>query len=119
MVQEQELPLAEDGVTHVAFELIAAAGEARTLAFRSLKAAKERQFDHADDLMEQSKQAALKAHHMQTLLLSREASGDHLPIDVLLVHAQDHLMTAMLAQELIAEIIDVRKELNGTPFGEV
>ena len=29
----------------------------------------------------------------------------------MLVHAQDHLMTSILAQELIAELIDVHKRL--------
>ena len=28
-------------------------------------------------------------------------------VDVLLVHAQDHLMTSMLAQELIADFINL------------
>ena len=34
-----------------------------------------------------------------------EAAGEHLSVDVLLVHAQDHLMCSMLAQELVQELI--------------
>jgi PTS system cellobiose-specific IIA component len=40
-------------------------------------------------------------------MLVQEANGNHIPVNVMLVHAQDHLMTSMLAQELIAEIIDL------------
>ena len=40
----------------------------------------------------------------------KEANGDHTPVDVMLVHAQDHLMTAMLAQELIEELVYLHKE---------
>ena len=40
-------------------------------------------------------------------MLTQEAQGNHLSVDVLLVHAQDHLMTAMLAQELIGELIEL------------
>jgi len=47
----------------------------------------------------------IKAHHIQTQLLSTEAAGEHLSVDVLLVHAQDHLMCSMLAQELVQELI--------------
>lgn len=97
----------------ISFSLIASAGQARSLAFEALKAAKEGDFAHADELMEQSKQAALEAHHQQTELLVQEANGNHLPVDVMLVHAQDHLMTSMLAQELIEEIICLRKEQAG------
>ena len=51
---------------------------------------------------------------MQTQLLSKEASGDHPVVDVMLVHAQDHLMTSMLAQELVEEIVNVYRELDAT-----
>lgn len=94
----------------VSFGLIAVAGEARSLAFQALAAAREHDFERAGDLLEQSKSAALKAHHQQTDLLVREANGDHTPVDVMLVHAQDHLMTSMLAQELIQELIYLHKE---------
>ncbi len=95
----------------VSFGIVAAAGQARSLAFEALKAAKGGDFDKAYDLLKQSEDAGLEAHHAQTQLLAKEASGDHTPVDVLLVHAQDHLMTSMLAQELIKEIIDLRKEI--------
>ena len=57
--------------------------------------------------MTQSREAGLSAHKAQTDLLTQEAQGNHLSVDVLLVHAQDHLMTAMLAQELIGELIEL------------
>lgn len=95
----------------ISFEIIASAGEARSLAFEALKAAKKDDFDKAYDLLKQSQDAGLAAHHEQMALISKEASGDHVPVDVVLVHAQDHLMASMLAQELIKEIVDLRKEI--------
>lgn len=94
----------------ISFGLIATAGQARSLAFEALHAAREHDFDRAEELLEQSKQAGLEAHHQQTELLVREANGDHMPVDVMLVHAQDHLMTSMLAQELIEELVYLHKE---------
>lgn len=91
----------------VSFQLIAAAGAARSLAYQALAASKEGDFERADELMAQSKDAVVSAHKVQTDLLTREAQGNHLPVDVLLVHAQDHLMTAMLAQELAGELIEL------------
>lgn len=91
----------------VSFGIVAASGQARSLAFEALEAAKKHDFDHADELMEESKKASLEAHHQQTALLSREAEGKHTEVNVLLVHAQDHLMTSMLAQELIRELIEL------------
>ncbi len=106
-----------DEFEQIPFQLIANAGAARSLAFEALNAAKKGDFDKADELMTQSKEAALAAHQTQTDLLSAEAQaqedgGEHLPVDVLLVHAQDHLMTAMLAQELVSEIIDLYRNMH-------
>jgi len=39
--------------------------------------------------------------------LVQEANGDSITVNVLLVHSQDHLMTSMLALELIKEIVEL------------
>ena len=87
--------------------LIAASGTARSQAFEALKAAKEHNMDEARRLLDASAEAALEAHHTQTKLLSEEAAGKYAEFSVLLVHAQDHLMCSMLAQELIKELVDI------------
>lgn len=104
----------EQSTEMISFGIIASAGQARSLAFEALKKAKEHDFEAAKALLEQSKEAALEAHHVQTQLLSKEASGDHTVVDVMLVHAQDHLMTSMLAQELVEEMVNVYRELDAT-----
>lgn len=95
----------------ISFGLIASAGQARSLAFEALKAAERGEFDQARDYLAQSEEVGLQAHHVQTDLLTQEAQGNHLPVDVLLIHAQDHLMTSILARELIADLVKVREQL--------
>ena len=89
--------------------LIAHSGDARTLAFQALQAAKKHNFEEADRLIRESKKASVLAHNAQTELLVAEANGEKLEISVLLIHSQDHLMTSMLAQELIIEMIQMYK----------
>lgn len=98
-----------EGSEMVAFNIIANAGDARSFAFGALQAAKEGKFDEAEELLKKSDEAATLAHKAQTELLFKEANGDKTPVDVMLVHAQDHLMTSMLASELIKEIIALYK----------
>lgn len=97
---EQEMNLEQ-----ISFGLIAYAGDARSCAFGALEAAKTGDFSKAEELLAQADGAAVKAHRIQTELLQREANGAGAPVDVLLVHAQDHLMTSLLAVELIRELI--------------
>ena len=102
----------ENGAEMVSFGIIAHAGDARSYAFGALEAAKAGNFEEAEALLKQSNDAAVEAHHMQTELLVNEANGNKTPVDVLLVHAQDHLMTSMLAVELIKELITIYKNKN-------
>ena len=102
----------ENGPEMISFGIIAHAGDARSYAFGALEAAKAGNFEEAEALLKQSNDAAVEAHHMQTELLVNEANGTKTPVDVLLVHAQDHLMTSMLAVELIKELINIYKNKN-------
>lgn len=89
----------------ISFNIIANSGDARSFAFGALEAAKAGNFEEADELLKKSEAAATIAHKAQTELLFKEANGEKNEVNVLLVHSQDHLMTSMLAQELIKEII--------------
>ncbi|OLU36339.1 PTS lactose/cellobiose transporter subunit IIA [Erysipelotrichaceae bacterium NYU-BL-E8] len=93
----------------LSFGIIANAGDSRAYAFQALDAAKEGRYEEAEKLLKQSDDAAEKAHKAQTDLLFAEMNGDHKDVNVLLVHSQDHLMSAMLANQLIKEMIDLYK----------
>lgn len=103
--KSREEEAAADAREMNSFQIIASAGEARSLAFEALALARDGKYDEAKARLEAADKAQLTAHNLQTELLQKEASGDHTPVDVFLVHAQDHLMCAMLAVELIKEMV--------------
>lgn len=107
MEETSEASGTHESLEEISFEIIASAGQARSLAFEALQYARSNDFTKARELIEESKNEILVAHKCQTRLLTQEASGNHVDVDVLLVHAQDHLMTAQLARELIEEIINL------------
>lgn len=98
-----------EGTEMISFGIIANAGDARSFAFAALEAAKQGNFEEAEELLKKSDEAATLAHKAQTELLFKEANGEKTTVDVILVHAQDHLMTSMLAVELIKELITLYK----------
>lgn len=103
---------AETSPEMIAFGLIAQAGDARSKAYEALAAAKKGDFEQAEELIAQAEASVLEAHRIQTSLLAKEANGDHTEVNVMLVHAQDHLMTAILAKELIAEMIEMYQAMS-------
>ncbi len=89
-------------------ELIINAGEARSYAMQALYAAKRG--DWAEQLTESSA-ASKRAHDVQTMLIGMDEGCGKVPVNLVLVHAQDHIMTAMLAREMIEEFIDIHRKL--------
>jgi len=94
-----------------AMSLVGNAGEARSLAFEAIADAKKGNFDEAREKIKKAKECSLKAHETQTELICAEADGEKMELGLLMVHAQDHLMTSMLARDLAEEIITLYETL--------
>ncbi|AFE60909.1 PTS system N,N'-diacetylchitobiose-specific transporter subunit IIA (plasmid) [Rahnella aquatilis HX2] len=95
----------------VVMGLIINSGQARSLAYAALKKAKEGDFEQARSVMVQSKMALNEAHLVQTQLIEGDQGEGKTKVSLVLVHAQDHLMTSMLARELIAELIELHEKI--------
>lgn len=95
----------------VVMGLIINSGQARSLAYTALKKAKEGDLVTAHQLMAQSREALNAAHLVQTQLIEGDQGEGKIPVTLVLVHAQDHLMTSMLARELISELIELHEKL--------
>lgn len=93
----------------IVMSLVGFAGEARSLAFEALRAARMGDLAKAADLIVQAKSTVHEAHHIQTDLITDEINGKGNAPTLLMVHAQDHLMTALLAIDLISELIEEKK----------
>ena len=95
----------------IIMNLIVDAGSARSFAMEAIRLAKEGSFAEADDSLENANADLARAHHAQTDLIQQAAKGEHIEINLFMVHAQDHIMTAMLAKDLALEIVDLHRAL--------
>ncbi len=97
----------DNTMTEIAFQIILYAGNGKSSAMEGIQEAKEGNFVEADRLIEEAGTELGKAHSYQTKLLQEEASGEGASVNVILVHSQDHLMTAMTVRDLAIEIIEI------------
>ncbi len=95
----------------VVMGLIINSGQARSLAYGALKMAKQGDFESARAMMDQSRLALNEAHLVQTKLIEGDQGEGKMKVSLVLVHAQDHLMTSMLARELVTELIELHEKL--------
>lgn len=100
MITTEELELAM-------IEIVAFAGDARTKLLSAVKEARAKNFTGAQALIDEAQGLLNDAHSSQTSLLTAEARGELTTPTVLLVHAQDHLMSAMLLRDVVDSLIDI------------
>ena len=93
-----------------AMEIICASGDARGASFEALRLARKGMFEEAREKLKESKEKGNKGHDAQSSLIMKEAQGEGVELNFLMVHAQDHLMTSLLAYDLIEEMIEILAE---------
>ncbi|CAI0946808.1 PTS lactose/cellobiose transporter subunit IIA [Serratia entomophila] len=92
-------------------ELLVQAGSARSALLSALQQARRGEFDAAAALLEEANAAIGRAHGKQTELIGMDEGVGKIPVSLILVHAQDHLMNAMLIQDLATDMIELYRRL--------
>lgn len=87
--------------------IIINAGQSRSLCYEALGCAKRGDFEAADQLMKEATHFAREAHLVQTQLIEADEGEGKTKMTLVMVHAQDHLMTSILAKELVTELIHI------------
>lgn len=90
--------------------LIVQAGMCRSALMQALQQAKKKQFDQVDKYLQQADEALKAAHHVQTELISQDEGEGKLPVTIIMVHAQDHVMNAVLLMDIVKEFIDIYRQ---------
>ena len=94
------------------FQIIAASGDSKGYSISAIKAAQNGEFEQAEADMKEASSLLLEAHEFQTEMITQEASGNIVPVNIILVHSQDHLSMAMTAQDLSEHLVEVYKEIH-------
>lgn len=96
----------------IIFTIILHAGNARAEAYDALRAAQAGEFDKAAEHLRRAEEEVGAAHRVQADMIQQEAGGSKVDVSLLVVHAQDHLMTAMSEKNLIENMVEMHKTIN-------
>lgn len=86
-------------------------GRRQTDLLAALDAAREGDFEKAEQLHKDASDALIGAHDTQTKLLSQEAGGGEMEMTFIMAHAQDTLMTTMILEKQTRFTIDAYKRI--------
>ena len=99
-----------EGLELVSFQIIAAAGSARSSYVEALQAAKEGRYDDAETLIKEGDEAFVEAHHVHADLIQKFAGGEEIGANILLIHAEDQVMSAEVLKIMAVEFIELYKK---------
>lgn len=111
MQNSMEVLVMIENMEVIIFEIISQGGTAKGLAYEALDAAEKGDFERAEQLLKEADTCLGEAHKIQSNLIQAEARGERADLSLLLVHAQDHLMTAIEARTLIEHMIRMYKKM--------
>lgn len=93
------------------FEIISNVGSARSYYIEAIGYAKKYDFENAEKSMRNGIDAFNAGHSAHAQLVSMEASGEGVPFSLILMHAEDQLMSAEAFKIIATEFIDLYKKL--------
>lgn len=94
-----------------AFAIIAEAGDSKAQSMEAIRCAKEGRFDEAEEHLKNAQEKMNEVHNTQTELFTEEANGNPTDVNVILVHAQDHLTMCIMAYDNAQIVMELYKEI--------
>ncbi|MGB7595522.1 MAG: PTS lactose/cellobiose transporter subunit IIA [Erysipelotrichaceae bacterium] len=95
----------------LSFKIISAVGTARSMYIEAIQEAKRSNFTAAQALMDEGAQLFLQGHAAHAGLIQQEARGEKSEYSLLLMHAEDLLISAESFRIVAEEFIDLYKRL--------
>lgn len=100
-----------NGVELVCFKMISALGAARSAFMEAIAQAKQGHFEEARALIAEGESQRIKGHEVHFELLQQDSSDEKVPFSLLLLHAEDQLMSAELLKITAEEVLGVYERL--------
>lgn len=99
-----------EGLELVIFKIISAVGTARSRYIQAIQEAKKGDFEKAESLIKEGEEFFVDGHHAHSELIQQEANGNPVIPTLMLMHAEDQLMSADGFKIIAKEFIEVYKK---------
>ncbi|MDE7286096.1 MAG: PTS lactose/cellobiose transporter subunit IIA [Lachnospiraceae bacterium] len=100
-----------DNMEDILLGIISNVGTTRSYYIEAIYEVKDGNFEKYDECMAAGEKAFTEGHHFHSELICKEASGEKMGNSLLLVHAEDQLMSAEAFQVLAEEFADMYKKI--------
>ena len=91
----------------ISFQIISAVGTARSMYVEAIQEVKKGNIQAAKQLIEDGVKVFVDGHHAHASLIQKEAAGEKSEFSLLLMHAEDQLMTTETLKIVAEEFIEL------------
>ncbi len=92
-------------IYEASFTLIGIAGDSKAESMAAIECGRQGDFEGARRHLAAADEAMVKAHDAQTEMLQQEAEGNPVPVNIILIHAQDHMTMAQVMRDMADQFI--------------
>lgn len=96
----------------ICFQLITAAGTAKSNYIEAIQKAKEGRYEEAEALIAAGDEMMKQGHLPHADLIQKEAAGEDLHMGLILTHAEDQMMSGEVFKIMAEEFIELYKKVN-------
>lgn len=96
----------------VCFQLITAAGGAKSNYLNAIQCAKRGDYVKAEALIKEGDDLMKKGHLSHADLIRKEAGGESIPMGLILAHSEDQMMSAEIFKIMTEEMIELYRKLD-------
>jgi cellobiose PTS system EIIA component len=100
-----------EGLELISFKIISAVGTAKSMYIEAIELAKEGKIQEAKEMILNGEQTFVEGHRAHAELVQKEASGEKSEFSILLMHAEDQLMSAESFGILSKQFVDLYERL--------
>lgn len=105
----------DEKIIEQSMELILHAGTGRSMVIEAIKTLlQDGDVRAARNKIAEAGKEIGEAHDIQTQLISAESDGQNIEKTVLLIHAQDHFMTALALRDISQLMVDMYESFTAT-----
>lgn len=108
--KEREDPM--EDLELMCFRIISHVGNAKSCYIEAIHLAQDGNYEAAENKLKEGEVSFIEGHHAHANLIQKEAAGTPTMVTLLLVHAEDQLMTAETVCTLAKEFIKLHKKVN-------
>ncbi|MFV0479897.1 MAG: PTS lactose/cellobiose transporter subunit IIA [Anaerorhabdus sp.] len=94
-----------------AFQMIATVGGAKSSYMEAIELSKEGKINEALEKIEEGRSMMAEAHHHHFKFVTKEANGEDLPFSLMLMHAEDQLLTTEVIELMATEFVKLYQKV--------